>query len=212
MAQTRIVAFGDSITQASRQPEGRKWIDIVGSRLRARFSGRDFAAINAGVGGNTSREGLARIKTDVLAHRPDYVLVQFGGNDATADSARHVTLEEYAENLEKIRKSVVEETGATVALLTFPPIIDEWHGWGDHEMYQEAGGCDRYIEQYRQLTRDFAERNGLLLIDIDKALRDACAADGNGEYILPDGVHLTEKGNEVVADTVFRARCSFWEQ
>ena len=211
MTQTRIIAFGDSITQASGQPEGQKWIDLVGARLRARFPGRDFVAINAGVGGNTSREGLDRIRTDVLAHRPDYVLVQFGGNDATTESTRHVTLEEYADNLEKIRESVVGETGGAVALLTFPPIIDEWHGWGDHEMYLEAGGCDRYIEQFRQVTRAFAERHGLLLIDLDQALKDACAAEGAEKYILPDGVHLTENGNEVVADTVYRAMCSFWE-
>ena len=212
MTPTRIVAFGDSITQASGQPEGEKWIDLVGARLRARFPERDFVAINAGVGGNTSREGLARMKTDVLAHRPDYVLVQFGGNDATTDSARHVSLEEYDENLEKIRESVVGETGGAVVLLTFPPIIDEWHGWGDHEMYREAGGCDRYIEQYRQVTRAFAERHGLLLIDLDLALKAACATGGPGEYILPDGVHLTENGNEVVAETVYQALCSHWEQ
>jgi len=212
MTRTRIVAFGDSITAASGQPEGEKWIDLVEARLRARFPEPDFVTVNAGVGGNTSREGLARIETDVLAHQPGYVLVQFGGNDATADSARHVTLDEYAENLERIRRSVVGETGGTVLLLTFPPIIDEWHGWGSHEMYQEAGGCDRYIEPYRRVTRAFAERHGLLVIDIDRALRDACAADGNGEYILPDGVHLTEKGNEVVADTVYHAMCPLWEQ
>jgi len=138
------------------------------------------------------------------------VLVQFGGNDTTTDMARHVTLEEYSENLEKIRLAA-EEVGAAVALLTFPPIIDEWHGWGDHEMYRDAGGCDRYLERYRELTRAFASDRGLLLIDIDRALRDACARDESGNYILPDGVHLTEKGNEVVAGAVYRALCALWQ-
>lgn len=55
--------------------------------------------INSGVGGNTSREALDRIGKDVLVYRPDLVMVEFGGNDATPDPNREVSPDEFEENL-----------------------------------------------------------------------------------------------------------------
>ena len=144
-----IVGFGDSITLASRQPEDMKWLRLLGAMLAAKLPAREFRMINAGSGGNTSREGLLRIESDVIAHQPDCVLVQFGGNDATRDMARHVTLEEYDANLESIRLRIQEATPAQIVMLTFPPVVDDWHTYGRHELFRERGGLDAYIEQYR---------------------------------------------------------------
>ena len=200
-----IVGFGDSITLASRQVHEHKWLQVLGNLLKQDIPGADIAVVNSGVGGNTSREGLARITEDVVAHRPDWVLVQFGGNDATRDQARHVPLEEYGANLEEIRATLLRETSARLALLTFPPIIEEWHAYGNDEFYRERGGQDAFVERYRQTTRDFARRYGILLVDIAATLRQAADRDGDGTYILPDGVHLTTVGNRVVAETVHAA-------
>ena len=202
MKTIKIVAFGDSITLASRQPDGKKWSDIVEMELRQRKNDYAFSVVNSGVGGNTSREGLERIDSDVIAHDPNYVLVEFGGNDATPVQSRHVSLEEYKENLKKIRNTIVEHTNASVIMLTFPPVIDEWHSQKNEKIFLDFGGQDKFIEQYRQLTRSFAADNDILLIDIDLALRRACDKDGNEKIILSDGVHLTEAGNRIVAKTV----------
>ena len=99
MKALTIVAFGDSITQAKEVAPEKRWPELLRAALQARMPGRGFAVVNAGVGGNTSREGLARIERDVLAHRPDWVLVEFGGNDATHDPARHVPPDEFAANM-----------------------------------------------------------------------------------------------------------------
>jgi len=197
-----IVGFGDSITLASRQPEEKKWLRLLGAMLTSKFPKRGPEMVNAGSGVNTSSEGLARIESDVLAQRPDYVLVQFGGNDATRDEARYVPLDRYDANLETIRARIAEETGAQIVMLTFPPIVDEWHQFGDDEHHVRRGGLDAHIELYRERTRAFAGCHGLPLADIDRALRAAAARDGDGTYILPDGVHLTAEGNRVVAETV----------
>ena len=200
-----IVGFGDSITLASRQADEHKWLQVLGILLEHDVPGADLTMVNSGVGGNTSREGLARIASDVVAHRPDWVLIQFGGNDATPDQARHVSLDEYGTNLERIRAIVLSETSAQLAMLTFPPIVEEWHARGNDEFYRSRGGQDAFVERYREVTRDFARRHGLLLADIDLALRQAADRDGNGTYILPDGVHLTTDGNQIVAQTVHAA-------
>ena len=87
-------------------------------------------------------------------------------------------------------------------LLTFPPIIDEWHSQYGHEFYREYGGQDAYHEPYRDCTREFAAASDCPLVDIDRALREQIATRGPEPFILPDGVHLTAQGNEVAADAV----------
>jgi lysophospholipase L1-like esterase len=88
----KVVCFGDSITK-------RGYPDILGTLV-----GVD--AINAGVAGNTSREGLRRIKKDVLFHAPDVVVVFFGTNDMRVDAPhKYVLVDEYEANLRAIVKS-----------------------------------------------------------------------------------------------------------
>ena len=200
---TTVVGFGDSITAAGRQPAPRRWLGVLEALLARSLPRRRFRFVNAGGGGNTSREGLARIEADVLGQSPDLVLVQFGGNDATADIARHVLPSEYESNLGTICSLVGARTGADVVLLTFPPVINAWHARGAHPFFEPWGGLDECIEIYREITRSFATQEGLSLVDLDRALRRVCDDRGPESVILPDGVHLTEAGNEVVAQAVF---------
>jgi len=199
---TTVVLFGDSITQAGNCDEPHRWPVILHRRLAARCPDRTVAVVNAGVGGNTSREGLARLDRDVLAHRPDVVTVEFGGNDATPDCNRHVDLAEFRANLETICRRV-RAAGAEPVLLTFTPIIDARHCFTADPQFGEKGGPDAYIEDYREATRELASRLGCALADIDRALRRAMQTEGSDACILPDGVHLTAQGNAVVADAVF---------
>jgi lysophospholipase L1-like esterase len=190
-----IVAFGDSITAANHVAADKRWVELVNTR----FKDRGVHVINSGVGGNTTREGLARIREDVLAHKPDMVLIEFGGNDATPDPARHVSLDEFEANLRSMQEQITASNGARIILLTFPPVIDDWHAWKGHEFYA-PDGADAYVEKYRQVTRDYASAHGIALVDIDKALRQAVANGSVGQYILSDGIHLTEEGHAVVAE------------
>ncbi len=199
----KIVAFGDSITEAvvGLEPE-QKWTVLLEKRLNDSSANVDYMVINSGVGGNTSREGLARIEKDVIAHKPDIVLVEFGGNDATNDPNRTVSIEEFNRNMAMMYEKI---TGAKaqMVLLTFTPVIDDWHSVGKHEKYAACGGFDHFIEFYRQATREFAKEKSLTLIDVDAVLRKAYITHSQDQIILKDGVHLTAKANEIVAKTVY---------
>ena len=154
--------------------------------------------VNAGVGGNTSREGLARIEQDVLRHTPRIVTVEFG-NDATTDPQRHVSLEEFAGNLGAIRRKLAAHCGARLVLMTFPPVVDEWHSEYTNEFYRQQGGQDAYQDRYRQCTRETARELGCPLVDVYAVLREAMSVEGPAAYILPDGVHLTARANQRIA-------------
>jgi len=200
-----IVAFGDSITLAQEQPENLRWTALLEEKLNKAFPERKFRVINAGVGGNTSREGLKRMAADVLAHKPSLALVQFGGNDATLEKDRHVSLEEFRVNLETMRDEIAKLPGAKMALLTFPPLIDAWHLWNREPAFREQGGVDACAEKYRKVVRDFAQANGLAVADLNRVLRAAIQTSSAKEFILNDGVHLRAQGHQTVADEVFRA-------
>jgi lysophospholipase L1-like esterase len=200
-----IVAFGNSITLSAEQTVKKRWCGILQELLNKKYSDKEYQVINAGVGGNTSREGLNRIENDVIAKKPNLVLIEFGGNDSTYELERHVSSDEFRSNLADMAKRISDETGSKIVMLTFTPLIDSWHICGSHDFYKNAGGPDSYIESYRQITRDFAADNGYVYVDIDLALRNAINRNGADKYILPDGVHLTDESNRIVAEFVFEA-------
>lgn len=78
-----IVPLGDSITaqdinlSAGPSTSARGYLSHAQAQLRSRF----LVLNNAGVGGNTYAQILARIQTDVIAFNPGYCIVQGGGND-----------------------------------------------------------------------------------------------------------------------------------
>ena len=79
--------FGDSITDGQFEfANGHKesvrheeWVfwNILRNRIREEI-GQEVSIVNAGVGGNFSKDGLARIQQDVLERKPDFCCVMFG--------------------------------------------------------------------------------------------------------------------------------------
>ncbi len=194
-----IAAFGDSITEAVEVPEEQRWPALLEVALNQNGA-RSTQVVNYGIGGNTSREGLARME-NVLSCAPDLVLVEFGGNDATDDLTRYVSLAEFTANLATMHAQF-QSIGAQMMLVTFPTVVNDWSTHNAKDWHQQHGGIDEHVELYRQRTRAFAQENQLLLIDIDAALREAGKANGWEKYFTPDGVHLNEGGNELIGQTV----------
>lgn len=69
-----IVVLGDSIASGVGSGPGESYPDLLAARLRTE------EVVNAGVSGNTTADGLARID-QVLAEDPWLVIVELGGND-----------------------------------------------------------------------------------------------------------------------------------
>lgn len=75
----RIVAVGDSLIAGFGLSEADSFPARLESALRRR--GRSVAVTNAGVSGDTTADGLARLEW-AIADRPDLVIVCLGANDA----------------------------------------------------------------------------------------------------------------------------------
>lgn len=74
----RILALGDSLTAGYGVAPGDAFPDQLQRALRA--EGRDVTVINAGVSGDTSAGGRARLDW-ALADRPAVAIVELGAND-----------------------------------------------------------------------------------------------------------------------------------
>lgn len=76
--EIRLMMLGDSITAGYGLPRGQGLPARLEAALRAR--GREVRVIDAGVSGDTTAGGRARLDW-ALADRPDAVIVALGGND-----------------------------------------------------------------------------------------------------------------------------------
>lgn len=72
--QDKIMAFGDSLTAGVGVKPQQAYPAVL-----ARLSAREV--INAGVPGETTDEGLARLAEEVAKHQPKLVILLEGGND-----------------------------------------------------------------------------------------------------------------------------------
>ena len=92
-----LMVLGDSLVAGHGLPQGEAFPEILGQMLRN--DGFDVSVINAGVSGDTTAGGLARLDWS-LADNPDAVIIVLGGNDLL----RGLDPSASFENLDKIIK------------------------------------------------------------------------------------------------------------
>ncbi|MCK8494175.1 GDSL-type esterase/lipase family protein [Spirosoma sp. RP8] len=187
---TRVVFFGDSITQAGVNPGG--YID----RLKSLLPANQYELIGAGIGGNKIYDLYLRMDDDVLAKKPDVVVVWVGVNDVwhKASSGTGTDADKFVRFYEAVVKKL-QAANARVVLCT-PAAIGEKTDMSNQQ--------DGDLNQYSQLIRDIAKKNNLPLVDLRKAFLDYNLKhnpDNKEKGILTtDRVHLNEAGNQFVAE------------
>ncbi|HEU4637156.1 MAG TPA: arylesterase, partial [Edaphobacter sp.] len=111
----RIVCFGDSLTAGYGTDPGQAYPDDLQALLDQ--EGYEYRVVNAGISGNTSKDGVARVD-QIVAMKPEIVVVEFGGNDGL----RGLRIADTRANLDKII-STLKQSGTKVVLagITLPP-------------------------------------------------------------------------------------------
>jgi lysophospholipase L1-like esterase len=170
--------------------------------------------INAGVPGNTTRDALARLDHDVVAHHPDFVTIYFGINDSAVDVWKgalspRVLLEEYKANLTTI-VGRIRTAGTTPILLTPNPVswtsdLVRLYGKPPYEP-ENPDGWNVLLKQYAQAVREIAEKENVRLVDVDGLFRRYASQPGHrpGD-LLQDGMHPNDEGHELIAAAVVAA-------
>ena len=178
--QKKVVCFGDSITKAG-------YPEVLAGLIPARV-------VNAGKGGHTTANALARIEKDVLDEKPNLVVVFFGTNDSRlAESSVHVPIDKYEADLGKIIKQC-RGVGAQIVLCTIPPINPEpYFKRHSREKFDRAGGLECVVADYRSAALRVGKAMGVTVVDLNTILTK------RPEWMAADGVHPTKAGMILIA-------------
>ena len=173
----RIVAFGDSLTAGL----GVAAEEAYPARLQRRLDERGlrYRVINAGVSGDTTAGGLRRVDW-VLKSRPEFVILELGGNDGL----RGLNLQQTKANLaEIIQRCQAASVKVILAGMKLPPNY----------------GAD-YIKGFEAIYPALAKQYRLTLIPF---FLDGVA--GSASLNQADGIHPTSEGYRIIADKVLEA-------
>lgn len=169
-----VVFLGDSLTAGLGLPEDQAYPAVLDRRLDA--EGTPVRVLNAGVSGDTTAGGLARLGW-ILKQKPDVLVVGLGGNDGL----RGLDLAESGKNLREIVRRG-KDAGARVLLLGMQ--IPSNYGPDYTRQFQEM---------YPQIAKDLDVPLVPFLLE---------GVGGVADLNQADGIHPTAKGQEMVAATV----------
>lgn len=174
MAVPRVVFLGDSLTAGLGLGEEAAYPAIVGELLAER--GVPVRVVNAGVSGDTSAGGLARVDW-LLSLAPDVVVVALGANDGLRGQPV-VSIE--ANLREIVRRARAAGARVVLAGMKMPPNY----------------GPD-YTRDFEALYARLARELQLPFIPF---LLEGVAADPKLNQV--DGIHPTAEGQRIVARLV----------
>jgi lysophospholipase L1-like esterase len=205
--EVTIVAFGDSTTA----PRGslKVYPGLLESDLREK--GVPARMINAGVGANTTAMARKRFEKDVLAHKPQLVIVSFGINDAAVDvwkdaTTPRVPIQRYKDNLRHFVKEL-RETGAKVVFFTpnplaWTPKLRDLYGKPPYDPSTDAG-FNILLDEYAEAMRKVAKEKKAVLVDARKAFEQRAGETSIDELLL-DGMHPNNAGHRLIADQLLK--------
>jgi lysophospholipase L1-like esterase len=203
-----ILFDGDSLTSRRRAGSMDTWplLDLMNWRdsyadeiARLLFCLRPDLRLsfrNVAIGGQSCRELAARFDEHVVPHKPDWVIMTLGGNDA----ARAIPPAEFKEKMDAYaRRALAEWGGRTVFLGGFRACPGA-----------PEGSDERYAARapYYRAERDIARRHGGLYVDVGTPLqRKARALYRQSSYhtVYSDGGHFNAVGNLIIAAEALRA-------
>jgi len=176
----RLFAFGDSLTAGYGLPQGDGFVPRLEAALRK--EGLDVDVINAGVSGDTTASGLARLDW-VLASvdgGADAVIVELGANDGLRGFDPKTTEANLDAILTRLRR---HDVAVLLAGMWAPPNLGR-----------------EYADAFNTLYPNLAEKHGVAFYPF---FLDGVAAQA--ELNQGDGIHPNAAGVAVIVERILPA-------
>ena len=176
--QQSIVFFGNSLTAGYGVDPTEAFPALIQEKMDSLHL--PYKVINAGVSGETTSGGLARIDW-ILKQPPAVFVLELGGNDGL----RGIPLTETKKNLQLIIDRVKQKNPSTKIILAgmmIPPNMG-----------------NLYTREFQQIYPSLATSNQ---VDLIPFLLEGVG--GNTSLNQADGIHPTAEGHKIVAENVWR--------
>lgn len=180
--ERRVVFFGDSITD--------NWSKAGYGGF---FPGRPY--VNRGIGGQTTSQMLLRFRPDVIALKPDAVVILAGTNDVAGNSGP-VAPEVIQQNLATMAE-MAKAHGVRVVFASILPVSDDKRDAAGQPVLRTKDRPPATLRALNEWLADYARREGHVYLDYAKAV-------GDGAFVLKpelndDGLHPNSAGYAVMA-------------
>jgi isoamyl acetate esterase len=176
------------------------YIDQIQTTVNEKGLQNKYELIGAGIGGNKVYDLYLRMEEDVLAKKPDVVLIYVGINDVWHKTSGIGTdIEKY----EKFYIAIIKKLQAKKikVIICTPSVIGEKRS--------NANPQDDDLDKYSGVIRKLAATYNCILVDLNVAFADYEEINNSENkesgILTTDRVHLNEKGNKLVADEVMKA-------
>lgn len=175
-AQTLLV-LGDSLSAGYQMQVEQSWPALLNQKWQD--EGGKHTLLNASISGETTQGALARLPALLKEHKPDWLLIELGGNDGLRGFAPTITRQNLASMIALAKE---QQTRVVLTQIQLP---------------RNYGA--RYLRQFEQIFPELAESNDLPLLPFfmdDIALRP--------ELMMNDGIHPTPAAQPQIRDKVAR--------
>ncbi|HET7057198.1 MAG TPA: GDSL-type esterase/lipase family protein [Nitrospiraceae bacterium] len=190
-----IICFGDSLTAGYQSPT----YDVpyivetpYGMLLQERL-GAQATVMTCGVCGEVTRDMVLRFQRDVVAYRPDYVVILGGTNDLGC----HVASTEVFSNLCRLYDQA-SAAGIRPVAVTVPSIRMEINLTDRHWL----NGFLMQRQHLNRLILDYCAKHAMACVDLFTATIEPDTLLLADPY-SNDGLHLTTKGYRKMADLLY---------
>ena len=176
-----ILILGDSLSAEYGLKRGSGWVALLTQRLqRERIAAR---VLNASISGETTSGGRTRLPALLKQHRPRFVVIELGANDAL----RGLPLRSSRENLSTM-VAAAQAQGAQVVLvgMQMPPNYGK-----------------RYSEDFARLFQDVAKAQKCAWVPF--FLNGVADRPDARDWFQHDGIHPLEKAHPIMLDNVWNA-------
>ena len=196
--KTRVIFFGDSITQAGAAAGG--YILRIDTLSKAEGKGDNYEFIGAGIGGNKVYDLYLRMDNDVMAKEPDIVVIYVGVNDVWHKATSGTGTD--AVKFEAFYQAIIDKLKAKSIkiILCTPAAIGEKTDFSNQQ--------DGDMNEYSNIIRRLAKKNELGIVDLRKAFLDYNQKNNpenkDRGILTTDRVHLNARGNQFVADEMWK--------
>ncbi|MCF5891859.1 arylesterase [Aeromonas veronii] len=175
-AQTLLV-LGDSLSAGYQMQVEQSWPALLNQKWQE--EGGKHTLLNASISGETTQGALARLPALLKEHKPDWLLIELGGNDGLRGFAPTITRQNLASMIALAKE---QQTRVVLTQIQLP---------------RNYGA--RYLRQFEQIFPELAQANDLPLLPFfmdDIALRP--------ELMMNDGIHPTPAAQPQIRDKVAR--------